>query len=140
MSYYTLEKSCVMQKNFTSNLFVGCRFKVMELPRFLWLYPHSGAQNIFFHVHRDLFGSKNQNWSNSEVTIHPYVTYYCMNGEQHHLSLVIILEKLTHDASSVHLFNTRLVKYLKHKCSVLLQIIYVMLKFFMNGRKMHSKQ
>ena len=82
---------------------------------FLWLLPRSGAQNIFFHMHRDLYGRKNRNWSNSEVTIHPSVTYYCIDGEQHHLSLVILSEKLTHDASSIHLFNTRLVKYLKNK-------------------------
>ena len=45
-------------KKFYIESFVGCRFKVMELPRFLWLLPHSGAQNIFFHVHRDLYFCK----------------------------------------------------------------------------------
>ena len=103
-------------RNFYFESFFGLQFQSDGIAAFvLWLLPYSGAQNIFLNVHRDVFANKNGNWSNSEVTIHLNVTYYCIDGKKHHLSLVIISEKLTHNASSVHLFNTRLVKYLKRK-------------------------
>jgi hypothetical protein len=47
------------------------------------------------------------------IPIHPYVVYYKKNNVVGHKSFVIISENLEHDSSSVHLFNSKLISYIK---------------------------
>lgn len=58
---------------------------------------------------------QSHHWNNSQATIHPYVVYYRENGEMKHINYVVISEKVSHDASSVHLFNFKLIEFLKNK-------------------------
>lgn len=81
------------------------------------------AENYTFHVQNAI---QAHHWANTQATLHPYVIYYCQNGEKKHDSFVIISEKLAHDASSVHLFNSKVIKYLKEKfgCENISKICY----------------
>ena len=70
------------------------------------------AENYSFHVQNAI---QAHYWANTQATRHPYVIYFSQNGKQNHDSFVIISEKLTHDTSSVHLFNSKVIEYLKQK-------------------------
>ena len=70
------------------------------------------AENYSFHVQNAI---QAYHWANTQATLHPYVIYFTQNGKQNHDSFVIISEKLTHDTSSVHLFNSKVIEYLKQK-------------------------
>lgn len=72
------------------------------------------AENYTFHVQNAI---QSYHWTNTQATLHPYVIYYRENQVKKHLNYVIISEKTTHDTSSVHLFNCKLVEYLKQKFS-----------------------
>lgn len=65
---------------------------------------------IFFFVQDAI---QSHHWTNTQATIHPYVVYYRENEEMKHVNNVIISEKVCHDASSVHLFNFKLIEFLK---------------------------
>ena len=53
-------------------------------------------------------------WSAKQATLHPYVIYYKKNNEVKNKNYVVISERVvTHDADCVHLFNGKLVSYLK---------------------------
>ncbi|CAH1115696.1 unnamed protein product [Psylliodes chrysocephalus] len=70
------------------------------------------SENYSFFVQDAI---QSHHWSNDQATLHPYVAYYKENGEMKHGNFVMISEKLSHDASSVHLFNTKLIEFLKNK-------------------------
>ena len=63
-------------------------------------------------------------WNNSQATIHPFVAYYIDSGELCHLSYVVISDCLQHDTVAVHLFQKRLIAYLRRKVSSYPQKIY----------------
>lgn len=69
------------------------------------------AENYTFHVQNAI---QAHHWANTQATLHPFVIYYRKNEQQKHLSFVIISEKLSHDTSSVHLFISKVIKYLKN--------------------------
>lgn len=52
-------------------------------------------------------------WNNCQATLHPFVIYYRQNKELMHKSFVAISECNQHDIIAVHLFQTRLIEYLK---------------------------
>lgn len=70
------------------------------------------AENYSFFVQDAI---QSHHWSNNQATLHPYVAYYKENGEMKHENFVVISEKISHDASSVHLFNLKLIEFLKNK-------------------------
>ena len=70
------------------------------------------SENYSFFVQDAI---QSHHWSNDQATLHPYVAYYKENEEIKHENLVVISEKVSHDASSVHLFNTKLIQFLKNK-------------------------
>lgn len=72
------------------------------------------SENYSFFVQDAI---QSHHWSNDQATLHPYVIYYKVNGEMKHENFVVISEKVSHDASSVHLFNTQLIEFLKTKFS-----------------------
>lgn len=70
------------------------------------------AENYSFHIQDAI---QAHHWSNSQATLHPYIIYYRENEKRKHLNYVVISEKVTHDSSAVHLFNSKLIKFLKSK-------------------------
>lgn len=54
-------------------------------------------------------------WSNTQVTLHPYVIYYRNNNKLKHLSLVAVSEHLKHNHCSVNLFNEKMIEFSKRK-------------------------
>lgn len=70
------------------------------------------SENYSFFVQDAI---QSHHWSNDQATLHPYVIYFKVNGEMKHENFVVISEKVSHDASSVHLFNTKLIEFLKTK-------------------------
>lgn len=70
------------------------------------------AENYSFSIQDAI---QSQHWSKQQATVHPYVVYYRENGKTKHDNLVIISEKLGHDANAVHLFNSKAIAYLKKK-------------------------
>ena len=63
-------------------------------------------------------------WNNSQATIHPFFACYIDSGELCHLSYVVIFDCLQHDTVAVHLFQKRLIAYLRRKVSSNPQKIY----------------
>lgn len=49
----------------------------------------------------------------TQCTIHPICLYYKDGGELKHKSIIIIAESLKHNVEAEHLFQTKLIKYLK---------------------------
>lgn len=70
------------------------------------------SQNYTFFVQDAI---QSHHWTNTQATIHPYVVYYRENEEMKHVNYVVISEKVSHDTSSVHLFNFKLIEFLKNK-------------------------
>lgn len=66
------------------------------------------SENYSFSVQNAI---QSYHWNNNQATIHPYVVYYRGNEEMKHENYVIISEKVSHDASSVHLFNSKLIEF-----------------------------
>ena len=52
-------------------------------------------------------------WNNCQASLHPFVVYYRKNNELQHLSFVAISDCNQHDVIAVHLFQTRLINFLK---------------------------
>ena len=63
-------------------------------------------------------------WNNSQATIHPFVIYYSDSGKLCHLSYIIISNCLHHDTVAVHLFQKKLIAYLKKELASHPQKIY----------------
>lgn len=53
-----------------------------------------------------------------QATLHPHIIHYNQNGKTKHTSVLIVSEKTTHDTSSVHLVNSKLIVFLKAKFGV----------------------
>lgn len=68
------------------------------------------AENYTCYVQNAI---QSHHWASNQVTLHPYVIYFRKDEKVQHINHVLISEKVTHDANSVHLFNTKLVEFLK---------------------------
>ena len=55
-------------------------------------------------------------WNNAQATIHPFVVYYreSDSSELRHLNFVVISNCMNHDTVAVHLFQRKLISFLKH--------------------------
>lgn len=75
-------------------------------------------------------------WVNSQVTLHPYVIYYRKNGKLKHENFVVVSEHDKHDAMTVHLFNKKMISFLKTKFGAnnVQKVIY-----FSDGAPTHYK-
>ncbi|KAK3931114.1 ARL14 effector protein [Frankliniella fusca] len=67
---------------------------------------------------------QNYYWSNDQVTIHPFVSYYKVNEEVKSLSFAVISEHMKHDLSAVYEFQRKFVEFLKVKLPGVKKIIY----------------
>ncbi|KAK3927342.1 ARL14 effector protein [Frankliniella fusca] len=67
---------------------------------------------------------QNYYWSNDQVTIHPFVTYYRENEALKTLSFAIISDHMKHDINSVYEFQKNYVEFLKVKLPSLKKVIY----------------
>ena len=58
-------------------------------------------------------------WNNAQATLHPFVIYYkeSDSGELQHLNFVVISDCMNHDTIAVHLFQRKLISFLKHALS-----------------------
>ena len=58
-------------------------------------------------------------WNNAQATLHPFVIYYRESDipEIRHLNFVIISNCMNHDTIAVHLFQRKLILFLKHALS-----------------------
>ena len=80
------------------------------------------AQNYSFSVQNAI---QSYHWSSGTCTIHPFVCYYKdENNKVKHINFVCISENKSHDTIAVHLFQTRLIRYLKTKIENLSKVIY----------------
>lgn len=70
------------------------------------------SQNFTFQVQNAI---QAQHWNNAQVTLHPYVAYYRQNNKLKHDSFVIISENTDHDCTAVHLFNEKMIAFLKNR-------------------------
>lgn len=70
------------------------------------------SENYAFHMQNEI---RAQHWSKDQATLHVYVVYYKEKGKIKHLNCVVLSEDMTHDATSVHLFNKKLISFLKRK-------------------------
>ena len=52
-------------------------------------------------------------WNNAQATIHPFVVYYKVSGEEYHLSFVVISDCLIHDTVAIYLYQKRLIAHLR---------------------------
>jgi len=57
--------------------------------------------------------AQGMHWNNSQATIHPFVVYFQLSDEEHHISFVVILDCLQHGTVAVHLFQRALIPLLK---------------------------
>lgn len=58
---------------------------------------------------------QSQHWNKIQVTLHVYVIYYRKNNKSHHLNFVVFSEYREHDATGVHLYNSKMIEFLKIK-------------------------
>ena len=79
------------------------------------------AENYAFVVQD---ASQSFHWNNSQATLHPFVIYYMTDGNLENCSFVIISECNTHDVIAVHLFQSKLVSFLKEKFDAVRKIVY----------------
>lgn len=70
------------------------------------------AENYSFVLQDEAQGF---HWNNSSATIHPFIAYYRENGEEKHVSFVMISDSLQHNTVAVHLFCKKLIKFLQEK-------------------------
>ena len=79
------------------------------------------AENYAFVVQD---ASQSFHWNNSQATLHPFVIYFVTAGNLENCSFVVISECNSHDVIAVHLFQTKLVEFLKGKFDAVDRIIY----------------
>jgi hypothetical protein len=60
-------------------------------------------------------------WNNAQATLHPFVAYFreSNTSEINHLNFVVISECLHHDTVAVHLFQRKLISFLKDRLSII---------------------
>lgn len=79
------------------------------------------AENYSFIVQD---ASQSFHWNNAQATLHPFVIYFRKDGVVHHQSFVAISDCNTHDTIAVHLFQTRLIEFLKTSHDTVNKIFY----------------
>lgn len=57
--------------------------------------------------------SQSFHWNNLQVTLHPFMIYYNENNIEKHTSFVVITECNKHNTIAVHLFQSKLIEFLK---------------------------
>ena len=67
------------------------------------------SENYSFLVQDEVQG---YHWTNTQATVHPFVSYYMDGNKLEHISLVIISECQSHDTVAVHLFQSYLIDFL----------------------------
>lgn len=68
------------------------------------------SENIAFEIQ---FAAQAYYYQKPQCTIHPICLYFKQNGELKEKSIIIIAESLNHNVTSVYLFQTKLVDYIK---------------------------
>lgn len=56
-----------------------------------------------------------QHWCEDQASLHVYVIYHKHNNKVQNLNYVIFSVYENHDATEVHLYNTRMIRFLKNK-------------------------
>ena len=79
------------------------------------------SENYSFVVQDEI---QSFHWNNRSATVHPFVCYFKEQGELHHLCFVIISESTQHDVIAVHLFQKKLIEFLKGEGKRLQKMIY----------------
>ncbi|KAK3914359.1 Latrophilin Cirl [Frankliniella fusca] len=79
------------------------------------------AENYTFIVQDSV---QNYYWNQDQVTIHPFVSYYKLNGELKHVSLAVISDHLKHDINAVYAFEKNHINFLKSKIPNLRKVFY----------------
>ncbi|CAF3426200.1 unnamed protein product [Rotaria socialis] len=74
------------------------------------------SENCSFFIQDAALGF---HWTNNQATLHPFVFYFKTDRELRHGSYVLLLECKTHDSIAVHLFQRKLIIFLKEKYEVL---------------------
>lgn len=81
-----------------------------ELGEGMFLVVGDFAENYSF-ITQD--AAQSFHWNNSQATLHPFVCYYRENNVLMHKSFVAISDCNQHDVIAVHLFQSRLINFLK---------------------------
>ena len=65
-------------------------------------------------------------WSNSQATIHPFTIYFrnSIGGDLENLCFSVISEYLVHDSATVHVFQKKVIEYLKQTHNEIHKIFY----------------
>lgn len=74
-------------------------------------------------------------WNNDQATVHPVAVYYNAHGEIKYKSFVLISECLNHNTVAVHLFQKRVITFLKTHILPSIQKIY----YFSDGSSAQYK-
>lgn len=88
------------------------------------------AENYSFIIQN---AAQGYHWNNSQAIIHPFVIYYKQNNSLENISFIIISEVLTHDTTSVLLFISKMLDFLKQK------ICFSKIYFMSDGTAAHYK-
>ena len=70
------------------------------------------SENYSFHIQDAI---QSQHWSKDQSTLNVYVVYFKENGVQKHLNFVVFSEYVNHDSTGVHLYNSKMISFLKNK-------------------------
>lgn len=70
------------------------------------------SENYSFHVQDAI---QSQHWCKDQASLHVYVIYYKENNVVKNLNYVVFSEYENHDATGVHLFNSKMINFLKSK-------------------------
>ena len=79
------------------------------------------AENYSFVVQNAIQGV---HWNNNQATVHPTAIYYKDENQLKFKSLVSISECLNHDTIAVHLFQSKIVDFIKKDIPKVKKIIY----------------
>ena len=70
------------------------------------------SENYSFHVQDAI---QSQHWSKDQATLHVYVIYYKKENIIRNINYVVLSEYVNHDATGVHLYNSKMIGFLKSK-------------------------
>ncbi|KAJ1522002.1 hypothetical protein ONE63_002324 [Megalurothrips usitatus] len=73
-------------------------------------------------------------WSQAQVTLHPFCSYFKENGEVKQVSFTVISEYMKHNVTAVHTFQKKLIAFLKSRQPRLQKI-----KYFSDGAAQQYK-
>lgn len=113
--FYEQLKVLLMHDFFAKSQAAFMRHKKDELREGEFLVVGDFAENYSFIVQDAV---QSFHWNNNQATLHPFVVYYRDNNELIHKSFVAISDCNRHDVIAVHLFQTRLINYLKSSHSI----------------------